>query len=91
MEIEKMINSTFDALEKAPLVLNNTKRFKHRCVYKICSRPIPQPIIADHLRQALKSISEWWSMWLNNKVSKSKYKIPDILINRNKTEYKNKN
>lgn len=61
----------------------------HRCVWKICSRPVQRPVITDHLKNALKSANKWWQGLFDTKQTKkpimnrNKYRITDIMFNKN--------
>lgn len=67
--------------------LKNTPSTKQICVYKICSRPIPRPVIADDIGH-VKVTGKWWKERFKSELEASKprkyYKIADILLNKNR-------
>lgn len=81
-------SSAIDETEETGTV----KRIRSRpaqaiCVWKICSKRVERPVIADHFTTAVKATRKWWHGLSENKRTRPNinrgraFRITDILIN----------
>ena len=68
--------------------LNTSPGIQLICVWKICSRRIRRPVIADHFRGIMKATNKWWDGLFDNKQRRPNinynkaFRITDILLGR---------
>ena len=62
MALSSKMKNIFSDIHKTMTELKNARTtIKHRCIWKICSRPVQRPELVDHLRGSFKSILNWWN------------------------------
>lgn len=82
----KRIRSILGDMKNTIRELNNRPSTQTICVWKICSKRVVRPVIADHFRAAKKATSKWWHGLFKNKQTRPNsshgraFRITDLLI-----------
>lgn len=87
-----VVRSVWNDIKLKTNELKNARTsIKHRCVWKICSRPVERPVLADDFKEAMNATGNWWNNLLRTKQqprpSGQHYRITDVLFNGNRQHY----